>query len=104
MANIIGGALAGAAIVLAGGLYAVLLAYGRVRGSRLLIWCADAAFGALVLGAVGLAFSLRLNGLWIALPVALLIGYRFAPAAIWRLSVATRADRVAADEPAGRTR
>jgi hypothetical protein len=89
--NILGGALAAAAIVLCGGLYAFLVAYGRRSASAYALRAADAAFALLVLSALALAVTLRLDGLWLAMVAALLVGYRFAPIAVWRLCVRTHA-------------
>ncbi len=89
MANILGGAIAGAAIVVCGGAYALLLAYGRKFPSRRAARGADIAFVLLALAAIGLVASLRLEGAWILLVGALLVGYRLAPAAMWRLCIGT---------------
>jgi hypothetical protein len=91
--NILGGALAGVAIVLCGGVYALLVAYGHQRPSPLMARGADVAFLLLALAAVALSVSLRLEGLWLALIGTLLVGYRFAPDAIWRLCVGTHETR-----------
>jgi hypothetical protein len=96
--NILGGALAGAAIVLCGGVYAFLVAYGRRNASACAVRGADAAFVLLVLSALALAVTLRLDGLWLAMVGVLLVGYRFAPIAIWRLCVRTHAS---AEPPPG---
>jgi hypothetical protein len=91
--SILGGALAGAAIVLCGAAYALLVAHGYQRPSALAAHGADVAFVLLVVAAVALSVSLRLDGLWLVLIGTALVGYRLAPAAIWRLCVGTHAEQ-----------
>ena len=78
-----------AAVVLCAAGYAILLALGRARQKPILGRAALGAYAGVVLAAVGLAWALRLDGLWLVLVAILLIGYFAAPRAIWRLSVAT---------------
>ena len=82
---------AAAVVVLAAG-YAALLALARLRERNVLRQAASGAYGGVVLAAAGLAWALRLDGLWLVLVAVLLVGYFFAPRAIWRLSVATHRD------------
>ena len=78
-----------AAVVLCAAGYALLLALGRARGLAVLRRAALFAYAGVVLAAVGLSWALRLQGLWLVLIAIVLVGYFFAPRAIWRLSVAT---------------
>lgn len=81
--------IAGALVVLFGGVYAACFAFGRLfRKSSLML----AAYGcfALLIGAVYvLATSLHFSGFWNVLMVLLLIAYFVAPRMIWRLTAAT---------------
>lgn len=82
------GLSAAAVVVFAAG-YAALLALGRLHRRAALRHAALAAYAGVVLASIGLAWALRLDGLWLVLVAILLIGYFLAPRAIWRLSVAT---------------
>ena len=79
---------AGALVLCAAG-YALLLALGRAHGLVALRRASLLAYAGVVLAAVGLSWALRLQGLWLVLIAIVLVGYFFAPRAIWRLSVAT---------------
>ena len=81
--------LSAAAVVLCAAGYALLLALGRARNLAFLRHFALLAYAGVVLAAVGLCWALRLQGLWLVLIAVVLVGYFFAPRAIWRLSVAT---------------
>jgi ABC-type dipeptide/oligopeptide/nickel transport system permease subunit len=96
--NILNGVLSGAAIVVCGALYASLLAYSRKRRSRLVARSAEVVFVLLALCAVALVVSLRLEGLWLATVAVLVVGCRFAPAAIWRLCIGTHAEQRAPED------
>ena len=85
------GALAGAMIVLAGGLYAFLFALSRLRENRRLDNWALFEFVVLAASTYLLVQALRLSGFWIFVTAVMLIGYFFAPRAIWHLSVGTHA-------------
>ncbi len=85
-------ALSGAFIVLSGALYALLFALGKLGKSRLLIRAAYLAYAVLVLCSLLLARVLRLEGSWMLVIIAMLIGYLLAPAAIWRLCVGTHGE------------
>jgi len=79
----------GATVIVAGGLYALLFAWSRVRGRPALMPWAYAAY-AVLFGAVWmLAEAAHLDGGWRWLVVAMLAGYLLAPHAIWRLCTGT---------------
>ena len=83
--------LAGAMVVVCGGLYALFLAFSRLRGSRHLARFAALAYAALVVFAFLLAASLALTPAWYAVIAVMLAGYWLAPKAIWHLTAATHA-------------
>ena len=89
------GTIAAGLIVMFGGGYAGLLALGRLRDSRQLVWSAYACYAGLVVSSWMLASALALDGRWRALIPLLLFGYLVAPQAIWKLCVATHADNAA---------
>ena len=83
--------LAGAAVVSFGGLYALFLAWGLMRRNRLYRGLACASFLMLALAFAVLSEALRLDRLWNAAIVFLLVAYLVAPYLIWRLTAATHA-------------
>ena len=83
------GALAGGMIVVAGGFYAFFFALGQLRSSRRLNYWALVSYGVLAGSTYVLVQSLRLSGFWIFVTAVMLLGYFFAPRAIWKLSVGT---------------
>lgn len=83
------GALSGACVVLGGALYALLFALGKLNRSRLLLRSAWLAYGLLAVSALMLARALGLDGPWLLVVVAMLVGYLLAPPAIWHLCVGT---------------
>jgi hypothetical protein len=83
--------VAGALVVVSGGLYALLLAIARLRASKILERLSIAAYLALVVCALVLAESLALSAVWYAVIAVMLLGYWLAPKAIWHLTVATHA-------------
>ncbi|HEY5623579.1 MAG TPA: hypothetical protein VIV14_07440 [Gammaproteobacteria bacterium] len=86
------GAIAGAMIVISGGLYALLLALGRLRESRRLETLSNFAYLVLALFVVVLAESLALERSWYPVVAVMLVGYLVAPRCIWRLTQSTHAD------------
>ena len=82
--------LFGAGIVVCGAGYAIFLSLSRLSGlaakRRSLNLAAFAWYGLLVLCVIGLASRLDLQGWWLGLVAAMLIGYFVAPRFIWRLS------------------
>lgn len=88
-ANLLLSATAGAMIVVSGGLYALLLALGRLHRRALLTRAAAAAYVVLVAFVLVLAGSLELTPAWYIVCVVMLAGYGLAPKAIWHLTDAT---------------
>jgi hypothetical protein len=83
--------IAGALVVISGGLYALLLAFARLRASKHLARLSLAAYFILVVCAFSLAESLALSAAWYVVIAVMLFGYWLAPKAIWHLTVATHA-------------
>ncbi len=83
------GALSGAGVVLGGAMYALFFALGKLNGSRVLLCAAWLAYGQLAVSALVLAGALGLDGPWVLVVVAMLVGYLLAPPAIWHLCVGT---------------
>ncbi len=81
--------MSGAAIVLFGALYALFFALGRLHKRRSLMIAAATAFLVLAVAVVVLARALHLEGYWLVITAVMLIGYFFAPRAIWNLCVGT---------------
>ncbi|NCO57304.1 MAG: hypothetical protein GW870_03855 [Deltaproteobacteria bacterium] len=77
--------LAGAAVILAGGAYALCFALGRVRGGG---WrmAALACYGLLAAAVVTLAWALDLRGFWRGVAGLMVAGYFVGPRLISRLS------------------
>ena len=79
----------GAAIVLFGAGYALFFALGRLHGSRLLVATSIVLY-LLLAAAVGVLIeALHLAGFWLLVTSVMLVGYFFAPRAIWNLCVGT---------------
>lgn len=76
-----------AAIVVFGAAYAGLYALSRVRNLPILLGVAYFAYAALVAAAAGLAYAANLytRPVWAALCAVMLLGYLFAPRAIFHL-------------------
>ena len=81
--------MSGAAIVLFGALYALFFALGRIHRRRSLMIAAGLAFLVLAVAVVVLAKALHLAGYWLIVTAVMLVGYFFAPRAIWNLCVGT---------------
>ena len=88
-ADLLLSAVAGALVVISGGLYALFLAFARLRGSKTLARLSIAAYLVLVVCAYVLAQRLELSSAWYAVIAVMLLGYWLAPKAIWHLTAAT---------------
>ena len=82
-------AISGALIVISGGLYALLLALGRLQQSHWYRRGAALAYLVLVVCSFVLAASLGFSRAWYAVIIVMLVGYLLAPRAIWHLTHAT---------------
>lgn len=91
--------MAGAAIVLFGAFYALFFALGRLHASRALLAAAMASYAVLAAAVVVLIQALHLGGFWLLVTSVMLVGYFFAPRAIWSLCVGTHASEDADSQP-----
>lgn len=80
-----------AMVIMAGGLYALLFAYARIKGRPRLMPLAYTAYLGLFVSVLTLAFAANLfnSGFWTVIVLLMLIGYLLAPHAIWHLCVGT---------------
>ncbi len=78
-------ALAGAAIILAGGGYALCFALGRAHGG---VWrpLSYVTYAILAVAVATLAWALDLRGYWRGVAGLMVVGYYVGPRLIWRLS------------------
>lgn len=83
--HLLAAALAGAAIILAGGGYALCFALGRARGG---VWLplSHVAYLGLAVAVASLAWALDLRGYWRGVAALMVVGYYVGPRLIWRLS------------------
>lgn len=89
-----------AMVILCGALYALLFAYARVRQRPRLMPLAYLAYLGLVASVLVLATVANLfaTGFWTLIVALMLVGYLFAPHAIWHLCVGTHAHEHADQE------
>ena len=80
---------AAALIILAGGCYALFYAWARLTGKKSLFLLAGGFYLVLIASTVALSRALHLDGIWFVLTGLMLMGYLFAPPAIWRLCAGT---------------
>ena len=92
LSNLFIGTMSGAAVVLMGAFYALFFALGRLQRSRAFAWSALVSYALLVIAVYALVWALQLNGIWMSVAAAMLIGYFLAPRAIWHLCVGTHGD------------
>ena len=86
------GTMAGAVIVLAGALYALFFALGRLHSSQAMNIASLVSFLLLIGAVLVLVDAFALTGFWILVTAVMLIGYFLLPRAIWHLCVGTHAD------------
>jgi hypothetical protein len=86
-------AVSAASVILLGAAYALLFALARLRHLPALMPLAYAAYAGLAVSVLALAYAANLHrgGIWLALVLAMLAGYLFAPHAVFRLCKATHA-------------
>jgi len=96
--NLLGAAASGAAVVLFGALYALLLALSRLHKRPTLLCFACVAYACLIGSTVILALTLHLHGVWLLVPAVLVAGYLFAPHGVWRLCVGIHDQRHCAND------
>jgi hypothetical protein len=87
--NIFAAALAGAMVIVFGGLYALLFAFARIRSSSGLRSGAYICYACLFASTLFQARYLNLDGWWRWIVLVMVVGYLLAPHAIWLLCVGT---------------
>ncbi|MGI9265846.1 MAG: hypothetical protein ACR2QU_13040 [Gammaproteobacteria bacterium] len=87
--NIFAAALAGAMVIIFGGLYALLFAFAKIRNSSRLRSGAYVSYALLFASTLLLARYLNLDGWWRWIVLVMVVGYLLAPHAIWYLCVGT---------------
>ncbi|MCB1738218.1 MAG: hypothetical protein KDI42_08850 [Gammaproteobacteria bacterium] len=80
---------AGAMVLLAGAGYAGGFAFARLYGRPLWMRLAWLSYALLAISVAVLTEVMNFSGYWLALSVAMLLGYLLAPHAIWHLTHAT---------------
>ncbi|PJA33343.1 MAG: hypothetical protein CO187_01705 [Zetaproteobacteria bacterium CG_4_9_14_3_um_filter_53_7] len=76
----------GALVIVFGAIYALFLAWGRLRGSRNFVAAAYGVYALLVVAVLVLAKAMHFDGFWNLITVVMLVGYLLAPHGIWLLS------------------
>ncbi len=84
---------AGAMVIVAGGLYALMFAWSRIQSKPALMRFAYAAYVVLFVAVLVLGSAAHLHGYWWVLVIAMLLGYLLAPHGIWRLCEGTHGHR-----------
>jgi hypothetical protein len=89
-----------AMVILCGALYALLFAYSRIQGMPKLMLLAYFSYLGLVVSVFFLASAANLfsNNFWATIVGLMLLGYFFAPRAIWKLCVGTHSCEQGAPE------
>jgi NhaP-type Na+/H+ or K+/H+ antiporter len=75
----------GALVIVFGALYALLLAWGRLKDSRPFIAAAYLFYAMLVAAVFFLSETMHFSGFWNLITVTMLLGYLAAPHGIWVL-------------------
>lgn len=91
MQNFFEAFFSGALVIVFGAVYALFLAWGRLKGSRGFVVAAHASYALLVVSVLALSKALNFSGFWNALTILMLAGYLLAPHGIWLLSRDTHA-------------
>jgi len=76
----------GALVIVFGAVYALLLAWGRLKDSRGFVAAAYAVYAMLAASVFVLSEAMHFDGFWNLLTVVMLVGYLLAPHGIWLLS------------------
>lgn len=80
---------ASALIILAGASYALLIAWSKLHPESRIKYLAYCAYCVLLVAVVILTKTAHFKGYWLILSWVMVIGYFFAPIAIWHLCVKT---------------
>ncbi|MEQ1529237.1 MAG: hypothetical protein ABL925_07965, partial [Methylococcales bacterium] len=80
-----------ALIIMAGASYALLYAWSKLRANSTIKMAAYAAYSVLLVSVYILTGAANFSGYWLSLSLVMVLGYFFAPIAIWQLCVKTHA-------------
>ena len=88
--------LTSALILLFGAVYALLFTFAKIKSNRNYFYAAYFSYGALSISIFSLTISANLvkHPFWILVVGLMLLGYFFAPQAIWKLCVATHQSKL----------
>jgi hypothetical protein len=78
-----------ALIILAGASYALLFAWTKVNPNFRIKMAAYVSYAVLILSVAELTRAAQFQGYWLVISLVMVIGYFFAPIAIWHLCVKT---------------
>ncbi len=81
-----------ALIIMAGASYALLFAWSKVNPNYRIKFFAYASYVVLIISVVELTRAANFSGYWLAISIAMVVGYFFAPIGIWHLCVKTHDD------------
>ncbi|MEE9355835.1 MAG: hypothetical protein V3U75_09635 [Methylococcaceae bacterium] len=81
-----------ALIIMTGASYALLFAWSKVNPNFRIKVAAFASYIVLILSVVELSRAANFSGYWLMIPIAMVVGYFFAPIGIWHLCVKTHKD------------
>ncbi len=76
----------GAMVIMLGALYALLLAWGRIKSSPAFVVAAYITYVLLTVFVLVLADTMNFEGFWNLITAVMLVGYLLAPHGIWILS------------------
>ncbi|MDQ6972851.1 MAG: hypothetical protein Q9M30_09390 [Mariprofundaceae bacterium] len=91
MQNFFTAFFSGALVIVFGAIYALFLAWGRLKGSRGFVVTAYAFYALLAASVLTLSEAMNFSGYWNILTILMLVGYLLAPHGIWVLSRDTHA-------------
>jgi len=95
MQNFFAAFFSGALVIVFGAVYALLLAWGRLKASRGFVLAAYGSYAMLAASVLVLSETMNFSGFWNVLTALMLLGYLLAPQGIWMLSRDTHSH----DEP-----
>jgi len=85
MQNFFTAFFSGAMVIVFGAVYALLLAWGRLKSSNSFIAGAYVFYALLVVSVLFLSEAMNFDGFWNLITVTMLLGYLVAPHGIWIL-------------------
>jgi hypothetical protein len=82
-----------ALIILAGASYALLFTWSRVNSDKRIIFFKYVSYLVLIASVITLTKTANFSGHWLIISIVMVIGYFFAPIAIWHLCVKTHSEQ-----------